>query len=95
MAKQVVRMMDINQAGGAVTNSHANVLANGRPLAKKTSPVTPHPPCSPRSPIHCVATSGTPGSIKVLANGIALLRVGDRDTCGHIRATGSPNVLVG
>tara|TARA_B110000114_G_C14939186_1_gene335649 strand:+ start:457 stop:741 length:285 start_codon:yes stop_codon:yes gene_type:complete len=93
--RPVVRINDINQAGGAVTNAHANVLANGRPLAKKTSPVTPHPPCSPLDPIHCVATSGTPGSIKVLANGIALLRVGDRDTCGHSRATGSRNVFVG
>jgi len=93
--RPVVRINDINQAGGAVTNAHANVLANGRPLAKKTSPVTPHPPCSPLDPIHCVATSGTPGSIKVTANGIGLLRVGDRDTCGHSRATGSPNVLVG
>jgi len=95
MAMQVVRMMDVNQAGGAVTNAHANVLANGRPLAKKTSPVTPHPPCSPLDPIHCVATSGTPGSTRVLANGIGLLRVGDRDTCGHSRATGSRNVFVG
>jgi len=57
--------------------------------------VTPHPPC-PFVPIHCAATAAFPGSIKVSAGGLPVLRaLIDVDTCGHMRMTGSLNVTAG
>tara|TARA_R110000822_G_scaffold292886_2_gene414898 strand:+ start:283 stop:564 length:282 start_codon:yes stop_codon:yes gene_type:complete len=90
----VVRVGDINSGGGAVIQGHLNITVNGKPLAQFMSPVTPHIPC-PFPPIHCGAVAAFPGSIKVTANSMPVLRVGDIDTCGHSRATGSLNVICG
>ena len=92
--KQIVRKGDANSAGGVVIQGHRNITVNGKLLARKGSVVTPHPPC-PEPFIHCIAIAASPGSIKVIANGIPALRVGDIDTCGHARATGSLNVVCG
>ena len=92
--KQIVRKGDANTAGGLVIKGHPNITVNGRLLAKFMSSVTPHPPC-PDVPVHCAAKAAFPGSIKVIANGIPALRVGDTDSCGHARATGSMNVVCG
>ena len=90
----VVRVGDINSGGGAVIQGHLNITVNGKPLAQFMSPVTPHPPC-PLVPIHCGAVAAFPGSIKVTANSMPVLRVGDIDSCGHSRAIGSLNVICG
>jgi uncharacterized Zn-binding protein involved in type VI secretion len=92
--KQIVRKGDANTAGGEVIKGHPNITVNGKLLARKGSPVTGHPPC-PDPFIHCIAIAASPGSIKVIANGIPALRVGDTDSCGHARATGSMNVVCG
>jgi len=92
--KQIVRKGDANTAGGEVIKGHPNITVNGRLLAKFMSSVTPHPPC-PDVPVHCAAKAAFPGSIKVIANGIPALRVGDTDSCGHARAAGSTNVVCG
>ena len=92
--KQIVRKGDANTAGGEVIKGHPNITVNGKLLAKFMSSVTPHPPC-PDVPVHCAAKAAFPGSIKVIANGTPALRVGDIDTCGHARATGSLNVVCG
>jgi uncharacterized Zn-binding protein involved in type VI secretion len=92
--KQIVRKGDANTAGGEVIKGHPNITVNGKLLAKFMSSVTPHPPC-PDVPVHCAAKAAFPGSIKVIANGIPALRVGDTDSCGHARAAGSTNVVCG
>ena len=92
--KQIVRKGDANSAGGVVIQGHRNITVNGKLLARNMSSVTPHPPC-PIVPVHCAALAAFPGSIKVIANGTPALRVGDIDTCGHARATGSLNVVCG
>jgi uncharacterized Zn-binding protein involved in type VI secretion len=94
MARPVVRIGDINSAGGVAITPVPKVTANGRPFARFMSIVTPHPPC-PFVPIHCVARAALPGSSRVTAGGSRVLRIGDTDTCGHPRVTGSRNVTAG
>jgi len=93
MASQAVRLGDINGGGGATMQGSTKVTVNGRPLCYTGVPVSPHAPC-PDVPIHCSARTGK-GSTKVLVEGIPVIRVGDVDTCGHSRATGSSNVIIG
>jgi uncharacterized Zn-binding protein involved in type VI secretion len=82
-------------AGGLIRKGDKSVLINGRPAAFPTISVTPHPPCSPKAFIHCVAvTKG--GSKSVFVNKKPLLTSGDKDTCSHGRAmSGSKDVIVG
>ena len=95
MAGQAQRKGDPNLTGGLITNGEASVLINGRPAAVPSTSVTPHPPCGPKNPIHCVAVT-TGGSKSVRVNGKPLLTSGDKDTCGHGRSiSGSKNVRVG
>jgi hypothetical protein len=95
MAGKAQRQGDPNTGGGLITRGDSSVLINGRPAAYPSTSVTPHPPCSPKNPIHCVAvTKG--GSKSVRVNGRPLLTSGDSDTCGHGRSSGgSSNVRVG
>jgi uncharacterized Zn-binding protein involved in type VI secretion len=96
MGKQVQRVGDPNSAGGVITTGDNTVLVNGRPVAVQNSRVSPHPCCGARGcpPVHCnaVTTSNTP---RILVNGVPLIVNGAIDTCGHPRAAGSTNVLVG
>ena len=94
MARPIVRIGDINSAGGVAIVPVRNVTANGRPLARFMSIVTPHPPC-PFVPIHCAASAALPASRTVTAGGTPVLRIMDRDTCGHPRVTGSMNSTAG
>ena len=91
MGAPVQRQGDANGAGGVITSGVASVLVNGRPIATPGLSVTPHPPCSPKSPIHCTAvTAGGTGSVK--AEGKPILLTGNSDTCGHSRSGGSADV---
>jgi uncharacterized Zn-binding protein involved in type VI secretion len=94
MTNPVVRVGDTNSGGGAALTPHTNITVNGKPLAKFMSAVSAHAPC-PEPPIHCAAWAATPGSIKVTANGISVLRVRDTDSCGHSRIKGSMNTVCG
>ena len=94
MASPVVRLGDINNAGGAITGPGTpTVLTNGIPTSVIFDGVSPHAPC-PRIPSHCAAVV-VGGSGTVLSEGRPVVFVGAPDSCGHIRATGSPTVLVG
>jgi uncharacterized Zn-binding protein involved in type VI secretion len=89
---KVQRKGDPNMFGGLITSGDNSVLINGRPAATPNTPVTPHPPCSPKNPIHCVAVTRG-GSPKVFVNKKPLLTSGDKDLCGDSRfVSGSPNV---
>lgn len=91
----VQRVGDPNTAGGIVVSGIASVRVNGRAIVVPNMPVTPHPCCGqPGCGIHCSATtSGGSGSVR--AGGRPVIRTSvDIDTCGHPRASGSPNVRV-
>jgi uncharacterized Zn-binding protein involved in type VI secretion len=93
----VVRVGDVNSAGGVVIGPGAtSVLVNGRPAITTGSMVLPHPCCgSPHCPpMHCMATT-TIGSMTVLAEGKPIVYKGSPDTCFDSRVTGSDDVLVG
>ena len=94
MTSPVVRLGDINNAGGAIIGPSAStVLTNGVPTSLIGDRVSAHAPC-PRVPSHCAAVV-VGGSGTVLAEGRPVVYVGASDSCGHTRSTGSPTVLVG
>jgi uncharacterized Zn-binding protein involved in type VI secretion len=89
------RKGDPNMGGGLITRGENSVLINGRPAATPNISVTPHPPCGPKAPQHCVAVTRG-GSSSVFVNKKPLLTSGDKDTCAHGRAvSGSRDVRVG
>jgi len=96
MGKAVQRVGDRNTAGGVILNGDNTVLINGRAVAVKGASVSPHPCCGQRGcpPTHCNAKTQTNNNI-VLVNGVPLIFTDDKDTCGHARASGSPDVTVG
>jgi uncharacterized Zn-binding protein involved in type VI secretion len=87
----VQRQGDANGGGGIITSGEGSVLINGRPAATPGLVVTPHPPCSPKAFMHCIAMT-TAGAKTVRVNGKPILLTGNKDSCGHARAGGSPNV---
>jgi hypothetical protein len=98
MMSLVVRGGDANTGGGLTIPNPATcsftVLANFLPICGPFTPVTPHPCCGPYCWHHCAAFT-TLGSPTVLAEFKPVVFVGSPDTCGHIRMTGAPNVIVG
>lgn len=89
----VQRKGDFNYFGGIITKGDNSVLINGRPAAYPNIPVTPHPPCSPRNFIHCIAVTRG-GSPSVFVNKKPLLTSGDKDLCGDSRfVSGSRDVI--
>jgi uncharacterized Zn-binding protein involved in type VI secretion len=96
MGKAVQRVGDQNSAGGLILRGDTTVLVNGRPVAVRNAPVSPHPCCGRQGcpPVHCNARTQTRTS-QILVNGIPLVVLNDTDTCGHNRVGGSPNVIVG
>lgn len=90
----VQRSGDANSAGGVAQSTIKTVLVNGRPVLVGSVRVSPHPPCNPKNPTHCFAST-VPKSVSVLAEGQPIILTGFADTCGHPRAGGSPNVLIG
>ena len=88
--KPVQRQGDANEAGGVIKLGVPSVRINGRPAAIIDLLVTPHPPC-PIGKSHCNAKTSL-GARTVKVNGIPLLLTGNKDTCGHARVGGSPDV---
>ena len=92
----IVRVGDINAAGGIAIAPRPTVLSSMQPLASFGSPVTPHPYCgTPGFEIHCVVVI-TGGATTVYAEGLPVHRAfSDIDSCAHPRTTGDLKVLVG
>jgi uncharacterized Zn-binding protein involved in type VI secretion len=90
----VQRQGDPNSAGGVITSGDRSVLVNGRPIATVGLSVSPHPPC-PILFSHCVAKTSVTVSRSVKVNKKPVSITNDKDTCGHPRSGGSPNVKVG
>lgn len=91
-----VRIGDPNSAGGIAVGAGApSVKINGRSACTPGTSVTPHPCCPRRGCAkHCAART-TRGSTKVFVEGKPLIYVGSSDSCGHARALGSTNVIIG
>ena len=89
------RKGDPNTAGGTATSGTPTVRANNRLVVVPGISVTPHTCCGrPGCGPHCNArTAG--GSPNVRSENKPVIRTSvDRDTCGHPRAAGSPDVRV-
>lgn len=83
------RVGDTNQVGGQIIRGAKTVLVNGVPAGLHVSPITPHPAGAKHKASVTVTASPT-----VFVEGSPVLRVGSATSCGHIIATGSPNVNV-
>jgi uncharacterized Zn-binding protein involved in type VI secretion len=89
----VVRKGDVNSSGGVVSGPCApTVFVNNRPISVVGDKITPHPCCGKRGcGAHCAASTKG-GTSTIFAEGKRVIVVGDTDTCGHSRSTGSPDV---
>ena len=93
MAK-LSRKGDKNDAGGAIKRGASTVFANGKPVGLHVSQITPHKPFRPKKKhIPHKAAKTTEGSPTVFAEGVAVLRVGSGNDCGHKIKDGSPDVF--
>jgi len=89
------REKDPNTAGGIATGGAKSVLINGREAGVPNMTVTPHSPCELPSPPHCNAVTVSTCKSVIIEGKPALRTDVDIDTCGHPRAVGSPDVIVG
>jgi hypothetical protein len=92
------RRGDLNAGEGAAQGGVGSVRVNNLPIMIPNQPVTAHPPYGKKG----AKTVHNDGSQKT-AGGVASVRAGNKpvvvttnkDTCGHARVGGSPNVFVG
>lgn len=89
---KVVRVGDVNSAGGRVISGSPNLIVDGRQVAPIGSPVSPHLPC-PLVPSHCHAKTAQ-GTHSFIVDGKPVTVVSNIDTCGHPRVTGSDTFIV-
>lgn len=87
MAK-LSRKGDANAVGGKIVRGASTVFANGIEVGLNVSDITPH-----GKDKHKKAKT-TEGSPTVFAEGVAVLRVGSGNSCGHKITQGSPDVFV-
>lgn len=90
---KVVRLGDMNSAGGRTMSGDSSFIVDGKPVCPVGTPVSPHAPC-PLIKSHCNAKT-TQGSGSFIVNGIKVTVVGNVDTCGHARVQGSDHFLIG
>lgn len=90
---KVVRLGDVNSAGGATLRGDPTFIVDGKPVSPVGTPVSPHAPC-PLVPIHCSAVT-TQGDQTFIIGGINVTVVGSIDSCGHPRVTGSETFIIG
>lgn len=86
----IERLLDLNEADAPIIDiPQSTVFANDLLVSIDGSDVEGHGPGEHASPL---TANGSP---TVFVAYIPVNRIGDPDTCGHPRATGSPNVFVG
>ena len=94
----VQRQGDKNDGTGEAAGGVASVRVNNKPIMIPAQAVSAHPPYGKRNAatVHNDGTQKTAGGVKsVRAGGEPVVVKGDEDTCGHVRAGGSPNVFAG
>jgi uncharacterized Zn-binding protein involved in type VI secretion len=90
----IVRQGDTNSAGGSATSGDQTLIVDNKPVVTVGTPVSRHAPCSPRKPKHCNART-TKGSRIFIINGKPVNIIGDPDSCGHPRSSGSRTFIIG
>jgi len=90
----VVRQGDVNVAGGAALFGDFSLIVDNRPVVTVGTLVSKHAPCSPRRKRHCIAITTT-GSRIFTVNGKPVNIIGNPDSCGHVRITGSRTFIIG
>lgn len=94
--RALLRLGDANTAGGIILRGDPTVLVNGRPVATIASAVSQHPPCGRKGgELHCFARTSALGNPDILINNKPALLTGSKDSCGHLRQRGSPDVSAG
>lgn len=90
----IARVGDILGKGGLLTfPASPDVFVNGRPVALEGCIYTPHPPCSPKDPRHCIGpTFSLPSGVFV--NGMPPITRGSFGLCGDTVLTGSMDVNI-
>jgi uncharacterized Zn-binding protein involved in type VI secretion len=87
---EVHRLGDPNDAGASITSTlQQTVFANNALVSVDGSSVADHGRRKHDAPV----TAN--GSQTVFINNIPVNKTGDNDTCGHARASGSPDIFVG
>jgi len=86
----VQRVGDKNSASGAIQQGESSVTVNGIAISVTNNPVSPHPGGGPHTNARTNASQSS-----VTVNGKPVVITGDKDTCGHARVGGSPNVTIG
>jgi uncharacterized Zn-binding protein involved in type VI secretion len=87
---EVHRLGDPNDAGAPITSTlQQTVFANNSLVSVDGSQVEGH-----GLPPHAAPVTAN-GSQTVFINNIPVNKTGDNDTCGHARASGSPDIFVG
>lgn len=84
----VVRQGDKNSSGGVAAAGVTSVLVNNKPIVVTGTAVTSH------SRKHNSPRTGA-GKSNVVAGNKPVNVIGNADTCGHPRADGSNNVIIG
>jgi len=87
MARPTARIGDMNSGGGFVMMGNPRVLTTGRPTAVIGSPISPHD----WKPVHIAVAAM--GNARCLCGGIPTNRMGDLDSCLHVRVSGAFRVL--
>jgi hypothetical protein len=95
MAWKAQRDKDPNSAGGIAQGGAESVLINGRKAGIPEMDVTPHSPCWVPVPSHCSAKTVSKCKSVIIEGKPALRTKIDKDTCGHPRAVGSEDVIIG
>ncbi len=91
---QVHRLGDANSAGGVITSiPQSTVFVNGKLVSVDGSKGTGHAPFEPPHTDGDWSTAN--GTATITAGGLPINATGDSDSCGHPRASGSPNVFIG
>ena len=86
------RKTDANTGGGTISSvPQSTVYANSKLLSVNGSSVTTHG----TDPAVHSGTVTANGSSTVFADGTAVNRTGDADSCGHARTGGSSDVNIG
>lgn len=81
----VVRQGDKNSSGGAAEVGVSSVLVNNKPIAVNGTNVSSHSRHNRKKTANGVST--------VVAGNRPVNVIGNKDTCGHARVGGSPNVI--
>jgi len=90
MPGQIHRLDDENDAGARITSTKQTLVSvGGKPIATDGDPIEAHGIGEHASP------ETANGTTLVTIGGVPINREGDEDSCGHVRAEGATQVIIG